>query len=73
MEKAIYESDAKKSQAGKITAPSVFRPTNSSDKSETPEQPKKDKEQCWLTKYRFRAEADSGEGGGVVWGDKEMK
>lgn len=24
MEKAIYESDSKKSQAGKVTAPSVF-------------------------------------------------
>ena len=43
MEKAIYKSDSKKSQAGKITAPSVFRPTDSSDKSETPVQPKKDK------------------------------
>ena len=43
MEKAIYESDSKKSQAGKVTAPSVFRPTDSSEKSETPERPKKDK------------------------------
>lgn len=43
MEKAIYKSDSKKSQAGKITAPSVFRPTDTNEKSETPEQPKKDK------------------------------
>ena len=43
MEKAIYESVSKKSQAGKIAAPSVFRPTDTNEKSETPEQPKKDK------------------------------
>jgi hypothetical protein len=28
--------------------------------------------QCVICSF-FRAEADSGEGGGVVWGDKEIK
>lgn len=43
MEKAIYKSDSKKkSQAGRITAPSVFRPTDTNEKTETPEQPKKE-------------------------------
>lgn len=44
MEKAVYESDSKKSQAGKIMPPSVFRPTDTNEKSETPERPKKEKE-----------------------------
>ncbi len=43
MEKAIYESDSKKSQAGKIPPPSVFRPIDSNEKSETPETSKSKK------------------------------
>ena len=42
MEKAIYESDSKKkSQAGRITSPTVFRPMDTNEKSETSERPKK--------------------------------
>jgi hypothetical protein len=43
MEKAIYKSDSEKSQAGKITPPSIFRPTDTKEKSETPEKPQKGK------------------------------
>jgi hypothetical protein len=44
MEKAVYKSDPKKSQAGKITPPSVFRPIDTTEKSDTPEKPEKGKE-----------------------------
>ena len=44
MEKAIFKSQPKQSQAGKITPPSIIRPTDSKEKSETPECPQKDKE-----------------------------
>ena len=40
MEKAVHKSNPKKSQAGKIMPPSVFRPTDTIEKSETPETPK---------------------------------
>lgn len=44
MEKAILKSNPKKSRAGKITQPSIFRPNDTNEKSETPERPKKEKE-----------------------------
>ena len=44
MEKAILKSNLQKSQAGKITPPSIFRPTDTNEKSETPERKKKEKE-----------------------------
>lgn len=37
MGKAVHKTNPKKSQAGKITPPSVFRPIDSNEKSETPE------------------------------------
>jgi hypothetical protein len=43
MEKAILKSNPQKSQAGKITPPSVFRPIDSNEKLEAPEVPKTQK------------------------------
>ena len=40
MERAVHKSNPKQSQAGKITPPSVFRPTDTNEKPETPEAPK---------------------------------
>ena len=43
MGKAVHKTNPKKSQAGKITPPSVFRPIDSNEKSEAPEVPKTQK------------------------------